>query len=177
MSVLRWQLLPTLGRALLRLAGLLGASGYADHYARDLGLPAEPAAAPTAAAQAGSGLSQAGGAAPPDMFRALQALLAGQRDGGGVVPLLAAQKAGCVRRSADLLAAYGLLAEAAASLSASLSLEAAQVGGKEWAGGSGFGLEAEGQDLLKCGVRRETAAPGCFTFTLLARGLHRNLRL
>lgn len=134
MSVLRWQLLPTLGRALLRLAGLLGASGYADHYARDLGLPAEPAAAPTAAAQAGSGLSQAGGAAPPDMFRALQALLAGQRDGGGVVPLLAAQKAGCVRRSADLLAAYGLLAEAAASLSASLSLEAAQVGGKEWGG-------------------------------------------
>jgi anaphase-promoting complex subunit 1 len=127
MSVLRWQLLPSLGRALLRLAGLLGASGYADHYARDLGLPAEPAAAPGAAAQAGASPSQAvASAAPPDMFRALQALLGGQRDGGGAVPLLAAQKAGCVRRSADLLAAYGLLAEAAASLGASLSLEAAQ---------------------------------------------------
>lgn len=141
MSVLRWQLLPQLGRTLLKLAGLLGAPAYADHYARDLGLPAEPAAAPSAAtATAGAGGSAAV-AAPPDMFCALQQLLAGQREGGqgggagsgGAVPLLAAQRAVCVQRSVDLLAAYSLLAEAAASIAATLSLEAAQVGaGLAW---------------------------------------------
>lgn len=125
MSVLRWQLLPSLGRPLLSLAGLLGAAAYADHYARDLGLPAETAAAPTAAAPGAA----AAAAAPPDMFRALQQLLAGQRDStsAAAVPLLVQQCAACVQRSADLLAAYGLLAEAAASISSTLSVEVAQV--------------------------------------------------
>ena len=167
MSVLRWQLLPSLGRALLRLAGLLGASGYADHYARDLGLPAEPAAAPAAAGQAGGGPGQAAASAsPPDMFRALQALLGGQRDGGGAVPLLVAQKAGCVRRSADLLAAYGLLAEAAASLSASLSLEAAQVGGCGWCMGRD-GSWARCCDA-HCAVRYVASAAACHFATMLS---------
>lgn len=145
MSVLRWRLLPTLGATLARLAALVGAPAYADHYARDLAGGAAPSAATgpdAAAAAAAVGGGDGGGAAgaagalgpPPDMFRALQALLAGQRDGGAAAaPLLARQRAPCVRRSADLLAAYGLLAEAAASLAASLSLEAAQV--REEAGG------------------------------------------
>ena len=127
MSVLRWQLLPAMGRALLRLSGLLGAASYADHYARDLGLPSAPAAAPTNPATA------AAAAAPADMFRALQDLLqGGRRDGGGssgtaTVSLLAQRRSRCVQRSADLLACYSLLAEASASLSASLSLDAIQV--------------------------------------------------
>lgn len=123
MSVLRWRLLPTLGSALLRLAGVLGlaATPYADHYCRDLGLPSHPAAVPSTGSTSSISSTGAGTAAstapPADMFRALQQLLAGQREGGGAAPLLAQQRAPCVRRSADLLAAYALLAEAAASLS------------------------------------------------------------
>ncbi|PSC69420.1 anaphase-promoting complex subunit 1 isoform X2 isoform B [Micractinium conductrix] len=127
MNVLRWQLLPALGRVLLRLARLLGAAGYADHYCRDLALPAEPAAAqPSAegapaqaeAVQASAAAAAVATAAPPDMFRALQQLLQGRRDGGGAAPPLAQQRAACVQRSADLLAAYALLADAATSLCA-----------------------------------------------------------
>lgn len=126
MSMMRWQLLPPLGRVLLQLAGLLGAAAYADHYSRDLGLPTAAAAAP------GGPPSSAATAAPADMFRALQQLLQGQRDGGGTVPLLVQQRAACVQRSVDLLACFSLLADAAASVSASLSLEAAQVGELSW---------------------------------------------
>jgi hypothetical protein len=120
MSVLRWQLLSPLGRMLLRLSSLLGARCYADHYCRDLGVPAHPqyTAAPSSPAEAG--------ASPPDMFRALQQLLQGQRE-GGLAPLLVQQRAGCVQRSADLLATYSLLAEAAASISAGRDPEATQV--------------------------------------------------
>ncbi|KAI3425098.1 hypothetical protein D9Q98_008476 [Chlorella vulgaris] len=119
MSVLRWQLLSPLGRMLLRLSSLLGARCYADHYCRDLGVPAHPqyTAAPSSPAAAG--------ASPPDMFRALQQLLQGQRE-GGLAPLLVQQRAGCVQRSADLLATYSLLAEAAASISADRDPEATQ---------------------------------------------------
>ena len=139
MNVLRWQLLPALGRVLLRLARLLGAAGYADHYCRDLALPAEPAAAqPSAegapaqaeAVQASAAAAAVATAAPPDMFRALQQLLQGRRDGGGAAPPLAQQRAACVQRSADLLAAYALLADAATSLCAGPAMtEPAQVGG------------------------------------------------
>ena len=122
MSMMRWQLLPPLGHVLLQLAGLLGASAYADHYSRDVGVPTAAAAAP------GVPPSNAAVSAPADMFRALQQLLRGQRDGGGAVPLLVQQRSACVQRSVDLLACYSLLSEAAASVSASLSLEAAQVG-------------------------------------------------
>ena len=120
MTVLRWELLPSLGHTLLRMADLLGAVAHADHYCRDLGLAlgARPAAASAAAC-----------APPADIFRALQQLLQGQRASGkDAVPLLAQQGVACVQRSCDLLAAYSLLADSAASISSSVALEAAQVG-------------------------------------------------
>ncbi|KAL4443950.1 hypothetical protein ABPG75_011687 [Micractinium tetrahymenae] len=128
MSVLRWRLLPTLGRDLLRLAGLLEAAAYADHYCRDLGLAAGAGAALTAAGTGGAD-SAAATATPPDMFRALQQLLGGQREGRGAAPLLAQQRAPCVQRSTDLLDAYVLLVEAADSMAShggSAALELAQ---------------------------------------------------
>jgi hypothetical protein len=134
MTMMRWQLLLPLGRMLLQLAGLLGAAAYADYYSRDLGLPTAAAAAP------GGPPGSTATAAPADMFQALQQLLQGQRDGGGAVPLLVQQRAACVQRSVDLLACFSLLADAAASVSASLSLEAAQVGELSWCSVDAFNL-------------------------------------
>lgn len=103
MSMLSWRLLPTLGRALLHLAGLLGAAAYADHYCRDLGLPAG-AAAVLPSAVPGGAASPVATAAPPSMFRALLQLLAGQRQGRGAAPLLAQQQAPCVQRRCGVCA-------------------------------------------------------------------------
>lgn len=127
MTVLRWQLLPVLGHVLLQVADLLGASAYSDHYSRDLGVPA----ASTSPAAAVPITTAAAAAAPPaDMFRALQQLLQGHRDASSIniVPMLVQQRVACVQRSIDLMAAYSLLGDAAASISASFSLEATQVG-------------------------------------------------
>lgn len=97
MSVLGWRLLPTLGRTLLRLAGLLGAAACADHYCRDLGMPAG-AAAVLHTAGSGGAAPVVAAAAPPSMFQALQQLLAGRREGRGAAPTLAQQRAPCVQR-------------------------------------------------------------------------------
>lgn len=59
----------------------------------------------------------AGQAAPPDMFKALHALLRGDRD-GGFVPVLAQHRSAPVQRSADLLTCYSILADTVAAASA-----------------------------------------------------------
>jgi hypothetical protein len=120
MAVLRWRLLPPLGRTLLQLAAGLGAAAYVEHYSRDLGIAAPPR--PAVAVQ-----PPLAAALPASMFRALQMLLQGQRDCTSAVPLLVRQRAGCVQRSVDLLAAYEVLAGAALTISASLAPESAQV--------------------------------------------------
>lgn len=97
MSVLSWRLLPSLGRVLLHLAGALGATAYADFYCRDLGMPAGAADVLPCAGSGGAAPATAT-ATPSDMFRALQQLLAGRREGRGDAPLLAQRRVPCVQR-------------------------------------------------------------------------------
>ena len=71
------------------------------------------------------------------MFKALHALLRGAHDAGGWAPALAAARAPPVQRSADLLAAYGVLAEVAAAAAAAQAQQGAGGEGGEGVGGEG----------------------------------------
>lgn len=102
LDMLRWHLLPPLGRLLADVARVMGARQYTERYQRDLAL------APAAMATAGVPAKTAA-LAPASMHAALRALLQGEPHQHWV-PALAQAGAPSVQRPSDLLHFYSLLA-------------------------------------------------------------------